>query len=1187
MKKHLRALCLSLAAVVSAASFAQAENVTNKLVNADMEKGIIGWDITFDSHVWKRQVKSQLTYNGFSGVSIENWKSDATTGLTDNSVSQSLTGLPNGTYVFGAYAVAAVNDAVENREIVEGAYLFANEAEVAVATNWPEVSNEKWSHPAKFNVAVSVTDGTLTVGMKAVETNANYLALDNATLYFFGDMAAEAALDEMAKLDIAATVAIADTCKAHKMHVDSLAYLEEQIATASEVTGVANAYEIDENVWYASRLARKSIADYRNLKAAFDAAKVVAGMEWSESVGDAVVALNELVAECEALYEGATADRLMIEAKIAELTEATAYVELDAAYTKMDSLNSILDELKPGTNVGEYSEEMILRIQDLIEEIGSVLGESEDGMSAIEAQELCDSLYALIQDVFDNPISFDEFPISLPRGTEAINSHKVMQGAFKGEMNYVTYVSKTYRFEEPLSKVRFIIVENAGNNIKNGYHYVALSEFAMFDGDGNPIELSENNVYSNADHNTLNPTAPDGGGIPALFDGNYSTFFHSAWKNGPADFHYLEVTLPEGQYDAFSFSMVARSSSANHTGQFPAVMEITYVSDAITELQTVLGTARQMHPVQGKEVGFVNYDPASFYEVYNKAEALVVAESASESEVKAILAALKVEIEKANANVIMPEPGKKYRIINGGGGFFTTQGIHKAITVQNDSTHYYQLMWETAVADSASQLFSFEALENEEGKYYYSVQHEATGRYISDYIDAEGYYTVDAFSVQEQKDTVELRPLGYGQFGLYCGEATGKTNSNQMHPNGHSSGAGKGGSVIKWASGFNDWSAWYIREMAELPCATKSISDLKFESAPIHLFEGVNSLSIKADKECAFSDFVAYNLFGEVIPTILSKNDTAVTVIMDTSLVESFSFTFTNAEGVSEVTILDASVSKISELQAAYDKAVAKAFVPGDEVGQVSDLSEYQAALAAAEAILMTGGSDEEILSAVALLDSAIAHTKINWPEGDKEYFVLFNYPQFKEINGREMGMFARNEALLWSYVQTAQQEYLWRFVQQGTKDGVPIYYLQNTVTDLYVGSIAKLSTALTMVDESSADLMTYRIYIQGEENVLRATKWSNTFLHPKSHSSGVGVYGTVIYWSESFGTPSIVRVVEKERYLNELLDNIEDIEVVDEYVAPVKKGIYDLYGRRIMTPAATGIYIVDGKKVLVKREQK
>ena len=63
--------------------------------------------------------------------------------------------------------------------------------------------------------------------------------------------------------------------------------------------------------------------------------------------------------------------------------------------------------------------------------------------------------------------------------------------------------------------------------------------------------------------------------------------------------------------------------------------------------------------------------------------------------------------------------------------------------------------------------------------------------------------------------------------------------------------------------------------------------------------------------------------------------------------------------------------------------------------------------------------------------------------------------------------------------------------------------------------------------------------------------------------------------------------VVEKERYLNELLDNIEDIEVVDEYVAPVKKGIYDLYGRRIMTPAATGIYIVDGKKVLVKREQK
>ena len=43
-------------------------------------------------------------------------------------------------------------------------------------------------------------------------------------------------------------------------------------------------------------------------------------------------------------------------------------------------------------------------------------------------------------------------------------------------------------------------------------------------------------------------------------------------------------------------------------------------------------------------------------------------------------------------------------------------------------------------------------------------------------------------------------------------------------------------------------------------------------------------------------------------------------------------------------------------------------------------------------------------------------------------------------------------------------------------------------------------------------------------------------------------------------------------------------MECIDEYVAPAKKGIFDLFGRRIDTPAATGIYIVDGKKRVIKK---
>ena len=58
MMKNLRMFCLGLAAATFTASFAQT-NVTEKLLNADMEKGVLGWNIKFESNIWKKQKKSQ------------------------------------------------------------------------------------------------------------------------------------------------------------------------------------------------------------------------------------------------------------------------------------------------------------------------------------------------------------------------------------------------------------------------------------------------------------------------------------------------------------------------------------------------------------------------------------------------------------------------------------------------------------------------------------------------------------------------------------------------------------------------------------------------------------------------------------------------------------------------------------------------------------------------------------------------------------------------------------------------------------------------------------------------------------------------------------------------------------------------------------------------------------------------
>lgn len=135
------------------------------------------------------------------------------------------------------------------------------------------------------------------------------------------------------------------------------------------------------------------------------------------------------------------------------------------------------------------------------------------------------------------------------------------------------YTSPLYRAQGgKVTKLRITVNRTKGNT-----KYFCLSELEFYDANGNKIALTASNVASNADHNALNPT-PDGGGFAALFDGQTSTYFHSAWQNMPAEDHYLEITLPNGGYDAFSFKMLSRARSIegayvydqSHT--FPAVM---------------------------------------------------------------------------------------------------------------------------------------------------------------------------------------------------------------------------------------------------------------------------------------------------------------------------------------------------------------------------------------------------------------------------------------------------------------------------------------------------------------------------------------------------------------------------------------------------------------------------------------
>ncbi|MBQ8271120.1 MAG: glycoside hydrolase N-terminal domain-containing protein [Bacteroidaceae bacterium] len=82
-------------------------------------------------------------------------------------------------------------------------------------------------------------------------------------------------------------------------------------------------------------------------------------------------------------------------------------------------------------------------------------------------------------------------------------------------------------------------------------------------------------IWSNADHNDYN-SSKDGGGVPALIDGESGTFFHTNWNNAVTainDDHFIEVNLgDENAVSEFKFYYQARTGSG--LGDYPKTIKI-------------------------------------------------------------------------------------------------------------------------------------------------------------------------------------------------------------------------------------------------------------------------------------------------------------------------------------------------------------------------------------------------------------------------------------------------------------------------------------------------------------------------------------------------------------------------------------------------------------------------------------
>ena len=162
------------------ATFLAANEVADALVNGDFSDGVNSWtgDMATGNHNKWTNVN-----DGFA----EKWTAAPGT-LADMDFYQEISGLPAGTYTFAAYVNACQQGNDDSFE-VSGVKVYANRDSVAVHTiNIDRDATNRAIGAELVMVTTTIAEGeTLKVGMSVKSTDANWVVMDNAKLYNFGE----------------------------------------------------------------------------------------------------------------------------------------------------------------------------------------------------------------------------------------------------------------------------------------------------------------------------------------------------------------------------------------------------------------------------------------------------------------------------------------------------------------------------------------------------------------------------------------------------------------------------------------------------------------------------------------------------------------------------------------------------------------------------------------------------------------------------------------------------------------------------------------------------------------------------------------------------------------------------------------------------------------------------------------
>lgn len=1237
MKKCTILCAAFLAAMMALPVFAGGTDVTGKLVNPNGDEKLKGWDIKYarnsvsDGFNWllaSHTESNEYGYWGWVSPNFEMWNGSQTV-VAQNSISQTVKNLPNGTYVFSAFCVAVRSgydiNVPDDWEEAYGGYMFANDDSVAIATN--AIGNftdgRTWLHARRFSVATTVTDGKLKVGLGVkAENNLFWIGFDGSKLYSFGDIATDEALLEMARINLAEDVAVVDTLQKYPMTADGM----EAFATALPFAEGANTLEAiqaaGDTIRIACALARSGIAAMRAISEQLAIAKEVVEGEWSDMVAQQLVNLRKKIAQVEADLAANTLTFEVIDSYKADFQETIDQVRIDALWDTFDALSVFLDspfdisEESPcfgltshpgfGTEEGQYPLSQEESLRNLLDQVGALLADIEEEKVAAS------SGFPYIT-VVENAVkacvaavnkSAGELPyqwITIPNPDNPTQRYNVAYSwedpyfstFFKDmmlcgvETQVVQFISPVIKLAVPIQELSISFVWNPrGGDI-------LCDEFYIFDGEGNRIDVPLSQVSFN-----WSGWYSSNGSWSALFDNSPNLdYWQTGWGVGSDGYQTVTFTLNE-PIDEFylAYENMANDWRMQNT---PYEIIINGKSQVDAELKQAVHEANALgRLIVGTEPGFYTTVPAEFALAKAKAQELLE-NGGTDAEKMAATDALLVAMDKVNDLKTLPiVEGVEYMLPCAYSGYHQNGGHRKALTVFQDSI----LWWDSADAADKLQRWVFEKTDGSDlndGYDYYNVKNVGTGKYLAQFLrGGEAWEPTGEEITWGNTAYVKLGEtpcrwrvfvLGEGNWGLqaeigdggwymcHTGNHNGGVPSSSpgaegggrsaINPNGFSIG-GVQGPVVQWAAGIGSASAFYIwSDVKTLPLAG-AVAGTRY-----HFVTGSSVYSLTADKNCAFDELHFYDINGDEMDKETKHTINSV-IVKFNSVVADFSFTFSGAENVSVA--IDASSfekTKYELLQEAYH-AVKNDFTEGTDVGNMKSLKEYNAAIERAEYLMENGGTDDELVAAAEALFAAYDALEMVLPEEGKTY-VIYNVNDMWQNNyGKESGMYNHVGTGMLGYAFLDEQDsaFHWRFVRAEEK-GERHYYIHNVVDNTMIGYAWAFETNVPMTTDSCS----YEVINNGTLNSVSFHADHSGDINFSLHNPCRGTFGPMLYWGPAAGgSRFFVREVVDDQVK---VYNLEDL--VDP-CTPIRHGTYDLTGRRVVMPEK-GLYIIDGKKKIIK----